>query len=261
MHTDIYLKSAILQDFRTFYRELLILQDMALEHGISKKETKTPDETAVELAQSQDQTLGHRIRQRLENLFMSQYSEVSNQIYVASYYREAQYIMVALADEIFINLNWRGSEEWKDNLLESLIYNTQDSGDKFFENLDLLLGAKSSQSTDMAALYLFALGLGFKGRYRGTKNEDELFAYRKKLYRYITADNLDLLENRSPLFPQVYENIIDDRQNIIIPDSRPWWISLGVILVGFIGVSSLIWLTHMNIFSPLIRTLEKWSGF
>jgi type VI secretion system protein ImpK len=257
MHTALYLKSPILEGFRLFYRELLLLQDLALEHSIPKEETKTADKILDSL---QEQTTAHRIRRRLEDMLMSQYTEKGGN-YTAPYYREAQYIMVALADEIFINLKWRGNEEWKDNLLESLIYNTQDAGDKFFENLDHFLEADHSKGIDMASLYLIALGLGFKGRYRGSKNEKELFAYRQKLYRYIASDDVELMDNRSHLFPQVYENIIADRQNAMMPDSRPWWLALGVIFLGFISLSSLIWLTHMNNFSPLVSMLEKWSGF
>ena len=37
MHHDTYLKSIILQDFRIFYRELLLLKNIALE-GVVKKE-------------------------------------------------------------------------------------------------------------------------------------------------------------------------------------------------------------------------------
>lgn len=246
-----YLQSTVLKDFRSFYRELLLLQSMALGNIPSQGETA--------LSAPETQTIAYRIRRRLEDILIAQHTEVSSQIYAASYYREAQYIMVALADEVFINLNWRGKEEWKDNLLESLMYNTQDSGDKFFDNLNRFLDTGNSQGTDMAALYLMALGLGFKGKYRGTKNEDELFAYRKKLYRYIAYEDIELLENKSHLFPEIYENIISDRQNIIIPDSQPWWLSLGIIFMGFLGISSLFWLTHLNSFSSLVNSLGKWS--
>ena len=252
MHQSIYLKSSILQDFRAFYRELLVLQGMALEHTFSPEED--PGEN--------HQTIGHQIQARLESLLMNQYKSVGSQKggYAAHYYRQAQYIMVALADEIFINLNWHGNEEWKDHLLESFIYNTQDAGEKFFQNLDEFLETDGFQGVDMAALYLMALGLGFKGKYRGTSNEKKLFGYREKLYHYIAVEDAELLQNKSPLFPQTYENIIEDRQNADMPDVRPWWIGLGVILIGFISLSSLIWLTHMNNFSPFVNTLEKWAG-
>ncbi|MDC0349089.1 DotU family type IV/VI secretion system protein [Alphaproteobacteria bacterium] len=298
MHHDTYLKSIILQDFRIFYRELLLLKNIALE-GIVKKEEDTAEssdknppskdpgisekkdeedssseqdkpnekETPKEETGSNNQdlthqTIPHRIRSRLEDLLTNQYKELGSAKggYAARYYREAQYIMVSLADETFINLNWHGKEEWEDNLLESLLYNTQDAGDKFFENLDNFLENTGAQGVDMASLYLISLGLGFKGKYRGIENEKEIFSYKEKLYRWITSENPELLENRARLFPQTYENIITDRQGTHIPDSRPWWVALSVIALFFIVASSLIWFGHMRSLSPLVNTLEKWSG-
>ena len=168
--------------------------------------------------------------------------------------------MVSLADETFINLNWGGKEEWEDNLLESLMYNTQDAGDKFFENLDIFLErAPSPQTTDMAALYLIALGLGFKGRYRDPGYEGTLSKYKERLYRYITAEDPALLHNQSHLFPETYTNIIGDRQSILLPNIRAWWLSLSVIGGGFVILSSIIWLHHMQRFSPLVDALQKWA--
>jgi type VI secretion system protein ImpK len=305
MHHDTYLKSIILQDFRIFYRELLLLKNIALEGVVKKEEatTEPSDENSSseshedskkkeegspseqdkssekekntpsseketpekkEGTENQDlthQTVPHRIRSRLEDLLTNQYKELGSTKggYAARYYREAQYIMVSLADETFINLNWHGKEEWEDNLLESLIYNTQDAGDKFFENLDHFLENTGAQGVDMASLYLISLGLGFKGKYRGTETEKEIFSYKEKLYRWITSEDPELLENRAHLFPQTYENIITDRQGTRMPNSRPWWVALSVIALFFVGASSLIWFGHMRSFSPLVTTLEKWS--
>lgn len=259
MHQNIYLNSSILKDFREFYKQILLLQDMALDSGSSQS---SHSNEANSDSDQNYQTLNHKIQTRLEALLLHQYENVGAQKggYAAHYYRQAQYIMVALADEIFINLNWHGKEEWKDHLLESLIYNTQDSGDKFFENLDQFLQTEGHQATDMASLYLIALGLGFKGKYRGTPQESKLFAYREKLYNYIAKENPSLLEKKSPFFPQAYENILESRQNAEMPDTKPWWISLGIIILAFIGISSLIWITHISSFSPFINTLEKWAN-
>ncbi|UNM06507.1 MAG: DotU family type IV/VI secretion system protein [Holosporaceae bacterium] len=208
------------------------------------------------------QSVAQEIRERLEAVLTGQYRELGSSKggYAARYYEEAQYIMVSLADEMFINLNWAGKEEWEDNLLESLMYNTQDAGDKFFENLDMFLDrGHSSQTTDMAALYLIALGLGFKGKYRDAEYEGTLAKYKERLYRYITSEDPQLLYNQSHLFPESYTNIIGDRQSVQMPNIRTWWISLCVIGVGFVIGSSIIWLHHMQRFSPLVDALQKWA--
>lgn len=252
MNPDIYLKSSILQDFKVFYAELLLLKEKALSHSISD---------ALENSLGDLSSLTHHIQKKLESLLMNQYKAVGSQKggYAAYYYREAQYIMVSLADEIFINLTWHGREEWKDHLLESLMYNTQDAGERFFQNLDQFLETDTTQGTDMASLYLIALGLGFKGKYRNSAKEHELFHYRQKLYHYISGENPQLMGTESHLFAQPYENILEARQNADMPDVRPWWMALGVILISFISLSSLIWFIHMNNFSPFVNNLEKWT--
>ncbi len=297
-----YTTSIILKDFRSFYKELLLLKSRAFQgatkgsvtsdtsnpggpspkpdaHNEKKEDaTKTEDTLSTEENHSEPdqkeappqpkpssidhQSVAQEIRERLETVLTSQYRELGSNKggYAARYYEEAQYIMVSLADETFINLNWSGKEEWEDNLLESLMYNTQDAGDKFFENLDMFLErAHSSQTTDMAALYLIALGLGFKGKYRDAEYEATLAKYKERLYRYITSEDPALLHNQSHLFPESYANIIGDRQSIQMPNIRAWWLSLCVIGGGFVIGSSIIWLHHMQGFSPLVDALQKWA--
>lgn len=275
-----YINSVILQDFRAFYRTLLLLKGRAFQSGPSahadalsvtdQPETTISDTPLIHEKKGPQSPLREdvphntvlEIRRQLETLLTNQYKELGSSRggYAARYYEEAQYIMVALADEIFINLNWWGKEEWEDNLLESLMYNTQDAGDKFFENLDIFLEKPPApQTTDMAALYLIALGLGFKGRYKDSGHEATLSKYKERLYRYITSEDTELLHNQSHLFPLAYDQIISDRQSPMMPNIRAWWVSLGVIAGGYVLFSSIIWLHHMNRFSPLVDALQKWS--
>ena len=288
-----YTSSVILQDFRAFFKMLLLLKARAFQgahlpeadnksitpKGTDSAETKIKetedgheDSAKVDTAPSkrsvnQDesihkQTLAQQIREKLESILTTQYKDLGSNKggYAARYYEEAQYIMVALADETFINLNWQGKEEWEDNLLESLMYNTQDAGDKFFDSLDTFLSkSHSNQTADMAALYLIALGLGFKGRFKDPQFEPTIAKYKEKLYRYITSEDPSLLHNQSHLFPNTYNNIIGDRQNTNMPNIRAWWISLSVIGGAYVFFSTLIWLHHMHTFSPLVDALQKWA--
>jgi len=42
--------------------------------------------------------------------------------YASAIYRRAQYVMAALADEIFLYLDWPGREAWRANLLEFVVF-------------------------------------------------------------------------------------------------------------------------------------------
>src|SRR5580658_64213 len=52
-------------------------------------------------------------------------------------YREAQYVMAALADEIFLHLDWEGRSRW--TLLESELFHSHAAGEVFFQRVEDLL--------------------------------------------------------------------------------------------------------------------------
>ncbi len=54
-------------------------------------------------------------------------------------YFEAQYVMAAFADDVFIHLDWEGRRAWTSNLLEATLFQSHVAGEMFFEKLDRLL--------------------------------------------------------------------------------------------------------------------------
>src|SRR5215207_2820442 len=50
-------------------------------------------------------------------------------------YRRAQYAMAALADEVFLHLDWPGREAWRSNLLESRLFSSHRAGEELFERI------------------------------------------------------------------------------------------------------------------------------
>ena len=75
-------------------------------------------------------------------------------------YQEAQYLMVALTDEIFLHLFELASKEtWRTQLLEVRIFNSQIAGQRVFENLNALLNKRDPNTLELARLYLIVLFL------------------------------------------------------------------------------------------------------
>ncbi len=87
-----------------------------------------------------------------------------------------KYIAIALADETLIFSKWRHAGEWKQNSLEKEIFNTNVSGEKFFE----LLEKEGLLDPELAELFYICLCLGF-GRKRGDIPE-----LKHKLYMIIS---------------------------------------------------------------------------
>ena len=87
-----------------------------------------------------------------------------------------KYIVTALADETLIFSKWRHADEWKKHSLEKEIFNTNVSGERFFE----LLEKKGFVDPQLAELFYICLCLGF-----GRKRAD-IFTLKHKLYMIIS---------------------------------------------------------------------------
>lgn len=82
-------------------------------------------------------------------------------------YREAQYAMVALADEVFIGGlgDWPGRDAWKRYHLELALFGSQVAGQEVFRRIDRLLARRDPGQRDLAEVYFYVLSLGFRGTY------------------------------------------------------------------------------------------------
>ncbi|GBC62149.1 DotU family type IV/VI secretion system protein [Desulfonema ishimotonii] len=172
--------------------------------------------------------------------------------YGVRFYKEGQYVMTALADEIFLHMDWEGREEWKSNLLEYKLFDTYVAGERFFARLDELLRERSPAYAEMAAIYFLALSLGFRGKFRDEDDGGQLAFYRRQLYAFIFRTDPNLTDASRLLFPQPYKNIFSDGGSKRLPRVR-WWIVLAVCGVIFLIISHAIW-NHLT--GDLIQIAE-----
>ena len=80
--------------------------------------------------------------------------------------QEAQYLKVALADEILIHSAWAGRPPFLDHLLEMALFKTSRAGQEVIDRIERLLARPTDSAQLLVPLYLFALNLGFEGRLR-----------------------------------------------------------------------------------------------
>ena len=173
-----------------------------------------------------------------------------------SLYKEAQYIMAALADEIFISMpTWSGRTFWECNLLEERLFRTHIAGDKFFQNIDKLLELKEPSRKDLCFLYLSCLGLGFRGRFRGFEDHGKIAHYKEELFFYLYQDKPNLFDIRRPLFPETLQFNISQilEENKIQKSKQRWRFILGGIVASYIFLSYVIW---YDTTSSLRRTVD-----
>lgn len=174
--------------------------------------------------------------------------------YGANYYREAQYIMAALADDIFLNLDWPGREPWKARLLEYRLFGTKVAGEQFYRKLEALLAERDPANAELAALYLLALSLGFRGKFRGDEETAVLERYRRELFSFIYHRDPSLTEHGKELFPEAYAAVLGEGEPRRLPHMRKWFAILALVALVFLVISHGLWL---DVSADLEGVLDK----
>lgn len=163
-------------------------------------------------------------------------------------YDLARYVMAALADEIFIlELDWAGRDAWTHWLLEHALFGTRSAGRELFMHADRLLraGAQGPQQVDLAAVFLLALRLGFKGQHRGDP-QGALRDYSTRLLQFIRARRR--MPEEEPAFPQPYQHPLSAREESRMTPLTRWYVAGGVALALYLLASSVIWVLALRPF-------------
>jgi type VI secretion system protein ImpK len=228
----------LFQNFQEFYRELLIQKEKALR-SLEPQEEETEAEQKVEF-----ENLVDKIQRKFHEMFERFSLVAQNQVgeFAVSHFQEALYIMVALTDEVFLSFAWPGQKRWEDHLLEAQIFHTQIAGELFFKKLDALIEVNDPVRNDLAVIYLMALALGFKGRYRDENDAGKIQWYRQQLYLMVNRRSPILYHpGREHLLPDIYEHNLSLPFGRGLPDLRTWLVAFGSIITVFVFISSILW--------------------
>lgn len=162
--------------------------------------------------------------------------------FAVSYYKEAQYVMAALSDELFLNLpGFTGKQYWGENLIEARLFGTHNSGELFFKNLDDFLEKRDPLRRDVAEVYLLALGVGFKGKYRGQGDQRRLDFYRHELYVFINHEEPRLYQGEDRLFASAYSYTLNEGQARRFQDVRFWTGAFASVFGVLLLMSFIVW--------------------
>ena len=175
-------------------------------------------------------------------------------------YFEAQYVMAAFADDIFIHLDWEGKRAWTSNLLESTLFQSHVAGEMFFDKLDRLLRDRDPADRSLAAIYLSALSLGFRGKYYGLNDHGKLHRYRHELFAFVFREPPDLTSNSKVAFPDSYVSNLRKEKRKKLANPRVWLAVLGLVVVTYLAASHGVWLSltsRLELVNNHIVELEK----
>ncbi|CAO4841665.1 MAG: hypothetical protein FADNKDHG_01092 [Holosporales bacterium] len=223
-----------MQNFQMFYYEVLRQKEKAFRtFENEEQETTTYVESIVQ-----------EIQKKLHHVLEAQSLQATKNIggITASYFRDSQYVMVALADEIFINMEWAGSRIWRKNLLEGQVFQTQIAGEQFYKRLDLLLQSNDPTRCELGQVYLTALSLGFKGRFNEGKDQEQLDWYKDQLFVLMKGRHNELFyPGRPRLNDDPYAYTISEQPGKGLPDLRSWISTFMSVMVVYIFISYMVW--------------------
>ncbi|PLZ00085.1 type IV secretion protein DotU [Burkholderia sp. WAC0059] len=155
---------------------------------------------------------------------------------------DARYLKAVLADEILLNTAWAGRECWTTYLLESALFRSNVAGEVVFRKIEQLLSDREPSRRDIARLYLFALAMGFQGRFRGADAAPQLRGYREELYEFIYQRRADLGGRDRVLVPTAYENTLSHIAPRKLPTLSRWSVIGLCTVLALLAISEMLWL-------------------
>jgi type VI secretion system protein ImpK len=189
--------------------------------------------------------------------------EVANGVFAKSrltqsQVNEAKYIITVLADEIFLNIRWDGSRFWRFSLLEKQMFQSEIAGEKIFQMLDELILDTSYPNNELIFLYLMAISLGFKGKYRDYEDDGRLGWYKERLYSIIHKKSARLFyPGRSGMIESCYFYTFSDaKEKSFIPDVNFWNCTVIAIVILYIVISYVVWFSSTDQIKVLLDTIS-----
>lgn len=218
----------LMQQFREFYDQLELACGNAPKFA----------------AHEEIEELVKNLGRQLENFIELQTLEVrrgSNRFAQQSN-QQALYLKVALADEILLKREWAGRDVWCQHLLETALFRTSIAGEKVFSDIEQMLREREPSQRSLAQLYLFALALGFEGKYRNHNADSHLVGLRSELFQFAFQRPADLGGRDRVLSTQPYASTLSHiLPSRLIRLSR-WKVFFIFGLLGLLVISELLWL-------------------
>jgi type VI secretion system protein ImpK len=244
----------LIDKFQEFHLELVRLKARVTSGGMTLQgdESRSGDSAAKESPSA--------VWRRLSSLLDRQRADAGTQggDFGRELYDRAQYAMAALADDYFLNLDWAGRDNWRNQSLEAKFFNSHRAGEALFERVEELLKDRDLLRLELARIYLMVLGLGFLGKYRDRPDAEERIAvYRHRIYHFIFNQDPVTLRGDVAVVPQAYSATLDEAVSTELPYLRPWiWATAGALLL-WLGGTYAVWRVAVGALTPAMTSISK----
>ncbi len=165
----------------------------------------------------------------------------------------ARYLLCALIDEIIGESAWGQSVQWQQQGLLKTFQRETNGGERFF--LILQRGAEDpALYLDLLELGYICLSLGFQGKFRGTKQQQQLITFIDNLYDIVRQQRGEF-SRRLLIAPPPTQPSHTRRWRL-----PPVWLSL--VIAGLIAIAIFVPYYHRleKLSQPLQQTLELFKS-
>ncbi|APR80234.1 Hypothetical protein A7982_05581 [Minicystis rosea] len=184
------------------------------------------------------------VKQRLLNVLARQGAEAKERLgeHELAELDEAHYVMVAMADEVFLHIDWPGRDPWSRRPLEAESrFGTHIAGERVFDRLEEIFKNRISVSADLLNVYLAALSLGFRGRYRFDPQSTEPERFRRDLVREIRRVDPRSAAPAAELCPDATHGVRDKEPRRGLTNLREGILPLLGVLLGMLLLGHALW--------------------
>lgn len=161
---------------------------------------------------------------------------------------DAQYVMVAMADEVFLHdVDWPGREEWARRPMEAEAhFGTHVAGERVFDRLEEICKGHRSVSAELLSVYLAALSLGFRGRYRFDPHAPDLERFRRDLIREIRRVEPRMVAPAIEVCPDAVAGVRDKEPRRGLTSLREGVLPLVAVIAGMVLIGHGLWYYRTN---------------
>jgi type VI secretion system protein ImpK len=155
---------------------------------------------------------------------------------------EAQYVMVAMADEVFLYVDWPGRDAWTRRPLEAEArFGTHLAGERIFSRIEEIFRDRLSVSGDLLSVYLAALSLGFRGRYRFDPRSPDPERVRHEVIRELRRVDPRMVAPAAELCPEAVAGVRDKEPRRGLSNLREGLLPLVAVCLGMTLLGHLVW--------------------
>jgi type VI secretion system protein ImpK len=200
----------------------------------------------------------YKVLHKSLELLLKSFLELEKNSSIIDCAKEIIYTMAAIADEIFLNMEWPGKKYWEDNMLEPKYFGSQIAGEKIFNKINDLIVECKPLAAERAEIYLKVLSLGFKGKYRGCDDEQsEIDSYRNKLFTFIKKNDKSTFLIGHRLFQKEYTFTIPTIHRKLLPDAAIVSYICAFFIFMFLVISTIVWIFETKDIRQLLIEISR----